>query len=349
MLMVNPLFARCARLQATAWLLLALSSAGCGSSPTPASDAGSDASEPVDAGQDLGQDLGPPDMGMVVSCGDVVCDDPFERCVNGACVEYPRCFTSATCTDGALCTGLHCVPPDVDVDGDTYPAGTDCNESDPDVNPGATEVCGLLDDDCSGVVDDGDAEALCAADATGDVCMSSICCPFGTYNFDGDPGNGCECDTAPALNTGATCAAAISVGTVSDAGTGQTVVVSDNALPAGREVWYRVSAADSADTTCDNFHLRVRFLQNPGDRYRFNIYRGCGAVLCDANTGYTDASWATDANSAGRTGQCPCGAASATLNACGSDTADFMVRVRWDDTSAPSCEPFELEFTNGVF
>jgi hypothetical protein len=286
-------------------------------------------------------------MGMTIGCDGVVCDQPFERCVNGACAEYPRCFTSATCADGAICTGLHCVPPDVDVDGDTYPASTDCNEADPNVNPGAAEVCGLLDDNCVDGVDEGDPVALCANDPTGDVCMLSICCPFGEFNFDGDPG--CECAGTPALNAGATCAAAIGLGSISDAGAGQTVTVSHNALAAGREVWYRVTANDSADATCDNFHVRVRFLQNPGNRYRFNVFRGCGTVLCDGNMGYTDTSWGTDVNGPGRTGQCPCSAGSATNNTCLNDSQDFMVRVRWRDTSNPTCEPYELEFTNGVF
>ncbi|MCA9577365.1 MAG: putative metal-binding motif-containing protein [Myxococcales bacterium] len=345
---------------AATWVALAcslvLAPAGCGTSGGTTTDGGSDATVAdagpdtgtEDMGHDAGVDLGTlPDLGA--GCEGVVCDVPFFRCVAGTCTEYARCFTSATCPSGSTCTGLHCVPDDVDVDGDTYPAATDCNEADPGVNPGATEVCGLLDDNCSGTVDEGDPEVLCAADAAGDVCMASVCCPYGLYNFDGDPGNACECSAAPALNTGATCGAAISVGSVSDAGAGQTVTVLDNALPAGREVWYRFTATDSPDTTCDNFHVRVRFVQNPGNRYRFNLYRGCGTVLCDGNTGYVDSNFAVDANGAGRVGQCPCTNNSSTQNSCGSDTQDFMVRVTWADTSAPSCDPFELEITNGVF
>ncbi|PIN87008.1 hypothetical protein COV19_02075 [Candidatus Woesearchaeota archaeon CG10_big_fil_rev_8_21_14_0_10_44_13] len=38
----------------------------------------------------------------------------------------------------------------VDVDGDSYPPGADCDDTNQDVHPGATEVCGNgLDDDCS--------------------------------------------------------------------------------------------------------------------------------------------------------------------------------------------------------
>lgn len=333
--------------------LAAIGLAGCGGGGTE-TDAGTDASsedmgDDADQGpEDMGRDLGPRDMGSG-SCDGVVCAQPFFFCQNGGCVEYPRCFTSSTCQQGSFCTGLHCVPGTVDVDGDTFPAETDCDEANPDVNPGEAEVCGLADDNCSGTVDEGDAQALCNGNPGGPLCMTSICCPFTNLNIDRDPGNGCECAVTPTLNSGDTCANALSLAAVSDVGMGQTVTVSDNALPAGREVWYRFTATDSADATCDNFNVRVRFLQNPGNRYRFNVFRGCSTVLCDGNTGYTDTTWGVNTNQSGRRGQCPCAAADGTLNSCGNDTQDFMVRVRWADTSAPDCDPYELEITNGVF
>jgi hypothetical protein len=330
--------------------LLGLGSAGCGSGGnTPPADMGTDSSD----GEDMGTDQGPVDMGRDLGmpmCEGVVCDQPFFYCSNGACVEYARCFTSATCPQGSTCTGLHCVPGDVDVDGDGYPGATDCDEANPAVNPGAAEVCGLADENCSGTADEGDPIALCAGDPADDVCMSSICCAAGTYNFDGDPGTACECATTPALGAGGSCGGAIGLAPVPDAGgAAQTMTVTDNALPAGREVWYRFSATDSPDASCDNFHVRVRFLENPGNRYRFNVFRGCGTALCDGNAGYTDTNWALDTNTGGRQGQCPCGPNSGTLNTCANDTQDFMIRVRWEDTSAPDCQPYVLEITNGIF
>ena len=43
----------------------------------------------------------------------------------------------------------------VDMDGDTYASNLDCDEQNPQINPGATEVCNGVDDDCDGLVDDG--------------------------------------------------------------------------------------------------------------------------------------------------------------------------------------------------
>ena len=41
----------------------------------------------------------------------------------------------------------------IDADHDGYVAGADCDDTNPAVNPGASEVCNGVDDDCDGVVD----------------------------------------------------------------------------------------------------------------------------------------------------------------------------------------------------
>ncbi len=62
--------------------------------------------------------------------------------------------------------------PPIDDDGDGYyaaPDGDDCDDGNPDVNPGAEEVCNAVDDDCNGLTDeapdeDGDAYSVCNGD-----------------------------------------------------------------------------------------------------------------------------------------------------------------------------------------
>jgi len=61
----------------------------------------------------------------------------------------------------------------VDVDEDGYDTISDCNDNDPDVNPGAMEICDGIDQDCDGVIDNGfdmdlDGYTTCQGDCDDD-------------------------------------------------------------------------------------------------------------------------------------------------------------------------------------
>lgn len=46
-------------------------------------------------------------------------------------------------------------PEPVDQDGDVYAEGVDCDDTDPDVNPSAEELCDQIDNNCDGQIDEG--------------------------------------------------------------------------------------------------------------------------------------------------------------------------------------------------
>jgi hypothetical protein len=94
---------------------------------------------------------------------------------------------------GWVALGSQKSAPGVDADGDTwhdctgdYPGQEDCDDGNPDVHPGAAEICDLHDNDCDGVVDEG------FIDGDGDT---FICDDCGPTNPDVYPGAPELCDT----------------------------------------------------------------------------------------------------------------------------------------------------------
>ncbi|MAQ14726.1 MAG: hypothetical protein CMN30_08005 [Sandaracinus sp.] len=298
----------------------------------------------VDFGVDFGHDLGP-------GCGGVFCE-AFEFCnAMVMCEPYPGCLTDTECLDGAICRNRRCIPPAADPDGDGSPASEDCDESNADRYPGNEESCDDVDEDCDDTVDEGNPGILCANAMMAGECMAGgVCaCPDGFFDVDGTPDNGCECLATPPVGQGADCGSAIDLGTVRD--DGGVVTASGNGVPMGREVWYRFLGQDSADATCDNYHVDVRFTTNPGDNYRLEVLRGSCAATAECDMPLAEYKWATDFRTdlGGRlSGQCPCGVRITDQSACQDDSANYFVRVTRADVPA-SCDEYTLQVSNGLY
>ena len=124
----------------------------------------------------------------MAECTDDVCSEETRRCsypvhdercdddlfCNGAeiCAPFLGCRTgpSLDCDDGDLYTIDTCNEEDdlcehtgLDFDGDGFPRGEDCDDTDRRVNPDAEEVCNGIDDDCDDLVDDEDPDGPVAA------------------------------------------------------------------------------------------------------------------------------------------------------------------------------------------
>ena len=142
--------------------------------------------------------------------------DPVAGCVAGiACASTTDCEDSNACTRNETCNPVSatCTFTILDNDGDGDPprvcGGTDCDDSNPDVNAAMGELCGnLVDDDCDGVVD---TDATVTSDVTlrndesncgscGNACTGSDTCYQGTcIACGGSPGAACcdlECTAA---------------------------------------------------------------------------------------------------------------------------------------------------------
>jgi len=93
--------------------------------------------------------------------------------------------------------------PDDDLDGDGYLAEVDCDDGDFTVNPGAEDVCDGIDNDCSGVADDGEGTSW-YLDADGDGYGDPETEVTGCDAPTGYVATGDDCDdTDPAYHPGA--------------------------------------------------------------------------------------------------------------------------------------------------
>ena len=81
-------------------------------------------------------------------------------------------------------------PPAVDADMDGFMVPTDCDDTDPLINPAATEICDGVDNDCSGMSDDPfSIGSACVPTATGDCLAggSTICLTTTSTTCDPEP------------------------------------------------------------------------------------------------------------------------------------------------------------------
>lgn len=149
-------------------LALASSLAACAADPAPAPTDASD----FDGGACTG------------GCDDGVFCNGVEHCVNGTCMPGAApCAADQRCNEAMLRCLTGCAIADADGDGvDTLACGgTDCDDADAAIHPGATEVC-----DTAGVDEDCDPTTLGPRDVDADGYVAAQCCNGATCGTDCD-------------------------------------------------------------------------------------------------------------------------------------------------------------------
>ncbi len=324
-----------------------------------------------------------PGQGCVHDWNKAPCDDgdpctTQDRCHEGDCLGG----LPLDCDDHAPCTLDFCVPMLGCRHGEVPEA---CNDRDDDCDgltdedpvsamcpvPAGTPLHGKVG--CEGSC------RMVSCDGASSAGPQQTYVP-GWYDVDGDFRNGCECQADPReAKGGGACEDAIPLGTLPDAG--QRLTVGGNLVPASDEDWFMVEAVDTTwdaeKDACDRFNLKVLFTKNPDGAFRVEVRRGgCGTLACPAGEVFE---WATNfgTNAAGeckcslvvttgctapqdfqacvqvtkdpfRCGACP-GVATQGAHVCSDNGATFFVRVRRAEGAPPSCDPYEIEISNGLY
>jgi hypothetical protein len=281
----------------------------------------------------------------------------------GVCLGTQVCNASGwSDCDAPIPTFEVCNGEDDDCDGDLPSDELDNNNNGTidclDNCTPSTEVCDAQDNDCNGHVDDADPVVLCGAVAHGEpACLHGECvigsCEPGYVDLDEDMSTGCECQLT--TSGGLTCDVAEAVGPLSDAGAGQTETRT-GILQELEVRWYSVQAVDSPDSgagACDNFHFRVQLTQNPGSVYKFDVIEThcAGADACPNSI--VDFQWFTNfrlGTGENAEGECACSdAPGENENECVDNSRVFLIRLFREAGTTLTCEPYEIEFSNGVY
>ncbi|MCO4761096.1 MAG: hypothetical protein KC502_06300, partial [Myxococcales bacterium] len=221
------------------------------------------------------------------------------------------------------------VDEDCDPDGDGYcdqnkvtigtpkvcpKGGADCDETSKSINPQGIEICNGKDENCNGVLDEG-ADIWCEEGKNAQAkCIGGKCkiyaCNTDYVDLNGLGSDGCECLDTDGWEPNNACNQATTLDT-NLADTGGYRYVTARLISYTDQDWYKFRAVDNTDSgtaVCDRFNVRVRFVQNPSNGLRFEIYRGAcpgGKYMKEAHNpnnkvdtavccGQTDFNWFTN-------------------------------------------------------
>jgi len=287
--------------------------------------------------------------------------------------------------------------------GGTYTAHEvgDCNDEDPQAFPGADEKCNGSDDDCDDDIDEDEPAIMCLGQVPDDFhgvvgcegeCLIAECDgPYtdpagqhvpGWYDLNGVFEDGCECqEDMHEAHGGHECTEAEYLGEIQDSGS--MIIINGNLAPAGDEDWFAIKAIDTTwdeePEGCDHFNFQVKFVENPGEAFRFDVYRGSCLDEHKTCSGGTISQWAVNFQDS-EGGECKCstnvekdckapedyehcvkvtgtqfkcgacpGFAAMGMHACSDNSNTYLVRVFREGDKAATCDDYELELSNGLY
>ena len=110
-------------------------------------------------------------------------------------------------------------------------------------------------------------------------------------------------------------------------------------------------ALDTAETSCDEFFVDVRFEENPGDQFGFAVYQGdCRTNVCAGDILFQHFDDCTGTRDGEVIGECPCSATAVEgQTICEDSSETFYIRVRRVGSEITTCEGYTLIITNASY
>ncbi len=213
----------------------------------------------------------------------------------------------------------------------------------------SAEICNGKDDNCSGQIDEGNPNTLCAfmgppPPNANWACTNAMCvigaCDTGWANFPPGPASaGCTCPVN-AAEPNALCAQAASVGSIQ---TGAAPIVINSTLSSATDVnVWTFNTVDVIQSTTDTYNISLKFTA-PATNTEFimDVIRGstCSDMPTGPATAITSYDWCVNGTS-GANGELTCGATAA--NHCTDESSVYFIRVYRAASATPTCTPYQI-------
>jgi hypothetical protein len=222
----------------------------------------------------------------------------------------------------------------------------------------APETCNGMDDNCNGMTDEGDPNALCASTGpkpphgswacTNATCQLGACDPGWVAYPSGNAMTGCACQL-DAAEPNDTCAMASQQGMITDVA-GVPLVLQGTLSSATDVDVYAFSTVDIAESGTNSYHVSVSFTQPmPNTEFLMDVIRGgtCSDTPAGAGAAITSYDWCVAGNAAGPIGEAPCDPATPGISHCADHSSQYYVRVYRNGGASPTCSTYQLTVTGG--
>ncbi len=202
------------------------------------------------------------------------------------------------------------------------------------------ETCNELDDDCNGKVDDIPGAAC---NCSGGQCTITCQAGYTHYPSSLPDSAGCPCKEDSFEPLGDTCAKAVGLPALQDAGGTASGDVTGTLSSDADVDWYKINVKDSDENGKNSYHVQVKFDKNPGNEFVVQVIRGADCAKATTAPILTSYDFCVAFQEGTTRGLSPCGNNDG-MQHCADMTSDYLIGVsRSASASAKTCSQYTLK------